>query len=447
MESSDGVAFSNELNPPNEAEIRLKELLSRQLTTSFQRVEQVDFTSARGSVQGVGYGASGLSSLTDYKRLEAVQRSAEDSTFKFEEDLKNEGFSEEEIQFIVRSQTAARASTTTAASSWRPNATGQVSAKKRKARMAHPEHLQRVESAQQAFAASVQALLNGSTRGGPKGDIGAIGGRHLAELEATMHQRGQSGVAHLFGSSEDVKRKPLALAQDVERALRLAATPSSGITPLDRARARKQQQQEEGGDSGNDENSRSAADLFAAPGAQESCPDLRGRDKSIPGAATRRAAAAGEAAMEGLPKGVLSSSLGPQEDNSGATCVAAEEFREPSEEDIRRSRLTDEELRAVAGGRFVDHQPGRPSQTLYIKNLSSNVTAEDLVGLFIRFQQEGGEKVVFRLMQRGRMKGQAFVTFADAMAAEKAMALAHGYTLRGTPMVILFSRKDTCNCS
>ena len=38
------------------------------------------------------------------------------------------------------------------------------------------------------------------------------------------------------------------------------------------------------------------------------------------------------------------------------------------------------------------------------------MTEEDLVSLFIRFENPGGQKIVFRLM-RGKMKGQAFVMF------------------------------------
>jgi len=42
--------------------------------------------------------------------------------------------------------------------------------------------------------------------------------------------------------------------------------------------------------------------------------------------------------------------------------------------------------------------------------LNPKITEEDLVSLFVRFQREKGPKLVFRLM-KGRMKGQAFVTF------------------------------------
>jgi len=49
-------------------------------------------------------------------------------------------------------------------------------------------------------------------------------------------------------------------------------------------------------------------------------------------------------------------------------------------------------------------------QTLYLKNLSPHVTEEDLVSLFLHFQKSDTAPIIFKLL-RGRMKGQAFVTF------------------------------------
>jgi len=40
----------------------------------------------------------------------------------------------------------------------------------------------------------------------------------------------------------------------------------------------------------------------------------------------------------------------------------------------------------------------------------------------------------------GRMKGQAFVTFPTILAAEEAVNQTNGYTLRGKPMVLSFSK-------
>jgi hypothetical protein len=47
---------------------------------------------------------------------------------------------------------------------------------------------------------------------------------------------------------------------------------------------------------------------------------------------------------------------------------------------------------------------------LFVKNLSPKVTEQDLASLFIQFQDDDSDRIVFKLLN-GRMKGQAFVTF------------------------------------
>ena len=49
-------------------------------------------------------------------------------------------------------------------------------------------------------------------------------------------------------------------------------------------------------------------------------------------------------------------------------------------------------------------------QTLYIKNLSTKVTEQDLRTIFMRYEVQEGPSIDYRLLT-GRMKGQAFVTF------------------------------------
>lgn len=49
-------------------------------------------------------------------------------------------------------------------------------------------------------------------------------------------------------------------------------------------------------------------------------------------------------------------------------------------------------------------------QTLFIKNLTRNVTEMDLSDLFGHFQGTSENKIIYRLMN-GKMRGQAFVTF------------------------------------
>ncbi|CAH1779301.1 unnamed protein product [Owenia fusiformis] len=107
------------------------------------------------------------------------------------------------------------------------------------------------------------------------------------------------------------------------------------------------------------------------------------------------------------------------------------------EDIIRKFRLSADEIRNI--DRFKDYSPGDPSNVLYVKNLSAKVTHEDLVSLFIRYQQEGQPKIGFKLMS-GRMKGQAFVTFHDTKTASEAMDLIHGYQFRGKPVIIQYGK-------
>ncbi|XP_002981470.2 RNA-binding protein 41 [Selaginella moellendorffii] len=111
-----------------------------------------------------------------------------------------------------------------------------------------------------------------------------------------------------------------------------------------------------------------------------------------------------------------------------------------SEENIASNRLSFKELQEWSDGKFRDHQQGVPSNVLYVKNLCSEVTEEDLAALFLRFKKQPDDQILFRLMQKGRMKGQAFVTFPDVVAATRALQLVHGYMLKGRPMIVEYAR-------
>ncbi|EDV24645.1 uncharacterized protein TRIADDRAFT_8568, partial [Trichoplax adhaerens] len=96
-----------------------------------------------------------------------------------------------------------------------------------------------------------------------------------------------------------------------------------------------------------------------------------------------------------------------------------------------------EEIRAMA--RFAHYEQGEPSKVLYIKNLSDKVNEKDLVMTFIGFQEDSKDNIRFRLM-KGKMKGQAFVTFSDVATAGKALDVVNGYKLKGKPMVIQYGK-------
>ncbi|KAH7445706.1 hypothetical protein KP509_01G021100 [Ceratopteris richardii] len=113
-----------------------------------------------------------------------------------------------------------------------------------------------------------------------------------------------------------------------------------------------------------------------------------------------------------------------------------------SEDEIIRNCLSLDEIRELPCGKFRNYSPGIPSKVLYVKNLAKDVTEADLVSLFVRYQVEH-QPLLFRLMKKGRMKGQAFVTFSDVETSSKALQLLNGYILRGKPVVIQFGHGNT----
>ncbi|XP_065585367.1 RNA-binding protein 41 [Cyrtonyx montezumae] len=139
-------------------------------------------------------------------------------------------------------------------------------------------------------------------------------------------------------------------------------------------------------------------------------------------------------AQEEQPGREGTSSPGPAKPPPGPVTI-----KEPvefiPEEEIRKNRLSEEELRSIP--RFSSYHPGEPSKVLYVKNLSPRVTMKDLVALFARFQRS--TPVQFRLLS-GRMRGQAFITFPDVESAQDAVLLLNGYRLQGKPLVIEFGK-------
>ena len=81
---------------------------------------------------------------------------------------------------------------------------------------------------------------------------------------------------------------------------------------------------------------------------------------------------------------------------------------------------------------------------LYIKNLAKVVTNKDLHYIFGRYVDWDREehKLMFdiRLMQEGRMKGQAFITLPTEKDAKDALRDTNGYVLKDKPMVVQFAR-------
>jgi len=88
----------------------------------------------------------------------------------------------------------------------------------------------------------------------------------------------------------------------------------------------------------------------------------------------------------------------------------------------------------------VPEEPEQVSETLYIQNLNENVNIDvlkvSLRGLFKSY----GEVLDVVAHKNLRMRGQAFVSFASADIAKKAMKEVRGFPLYSKPMQISFAR-------
>ena len=127
------------------------------------------------------------------------------------------------------------------------------------------------------------------------------------------------------------------------------------------------------------------------------------------------------------------------------------------EDIIKRHRLTVDEIREIP--QFASYDPGPTNRALYLKNLAKSVDEQDLKQLFARFHAT--EYAVLK----GRMRGQAFVTFqgkislrnayvllsamrtllvllSDVYSASNALNLVNGFNLKGKPIIILFKRSS-----
>lgn len=106
--------------------------------------------------------------------------------------------------------------------------------------------------------------------------------------------------------------------------------------------------------------------------------------------------------------------------------------------EVVEHKLNVEEIRKMP--RFENYSMGKPSKTLYLKNLHPKVTDQELHSVFGRFEEENKGLIGYRICT-GRMKGQAFVTFSNASIAEKALHFANGYLMREKPIIIEFGKK------
>ncbi|XP_063695662.1 RNA-binding region-containing protein 3 [Culicoides brevitarsis] len=119
--------------------------------------------------------------------------------------------------------------------------------------------------------------------------------------------------------------------------------------------------------------------------------------------------------------------------------------------DLADNRLSPEQLSILPV--FKNYAPGEKSNKLYIKNLAKNVTTEDLKMIFSNFTVRNLDEIEIKLMQSGRMKGQAFVTFNtpyddDVLEAgqdrmiDLALRETNGFLLKDKPMVVMYGKSS-----
>ncbi|KAL9431497.1 hypothetical protein AB3S75_026644 [Citrus x aurantiifolia] len=130
----------------------------------------------------------------------------------------------------------------------------------------------------------------------------------------------------------------------------------------------------------------------------------------------------------------------------------AKELEEPNKEDsdvkpfatpeeLEMGKLPPEEILSLP--MFKNYTAGNPASVLYIKNLAKDVVPDDFFFVFgslfgsIDAAKSG---LIVKLMQEGRMRGQAFVTFPSVELAHRALNLVNGYVFKGKPMIIQFGR-------
>ncbi|XP_017757830.1 PREDICTED: RNA-binding protein 40 [Eufriesea mexicana] len=92
---------------------------------------------------------------------------------------------------------------------------------------------------------------------------------------------------------------------------------------------------------------------------------------------------------------------------------------------------------------FKNYHPGKPSSRLYIKNLAKQVEEKDLHFIYKKYvvpELKTELEYDIRLMQEGRMKGQAFITLQNIEQAQLALDETNGFILKDKPMVVQFAK-------
>ncbi|CAI0432697.1 unnamed protein product [Linum tenue] len=115
-------------------------------------------------------------------------------------------------------------------------------------------------------------------------------------------------------------------------------------------------------------------------------------------------------------------------------------------EEIQSNKLVPEEILSLP--KFKNYTVGHPATVLYIKNLAKDVVADDfsyVFGSLFGSTDAAKNALNVKLMQDGRMRGQAFVTFPSVELAHQALNLVNGYMFKGKPMIVQFGRNPSAS--
>lgn len=128
--------------------------------------------------------------------------------------------------------------------------------------------------------------------------------------------------------------------------------------------------------------------------------------------------------------------------NDTQETVTETELPTITKKELLQSRLSYRDMKILPV--FKNYHPGPPSMRLYIKNLAKTVTEQDVKRIYRRYIEGMADEEMtgfdVRVMQEGRMKGQAFVTFPSVPMAETALNETNGYMLKERPIVVQFAR-------
>ncbi|KAJ4793229.1 hypothetical protein LUZ62_044475 [Rhynchospora pubera] len=125
-----------------------------------------------------------------------------------------------------------------------------------------------------------------------------------------------------------------------------------------------------------------------------------------------------------------------------------EEKQFATAQELENGKMPPEEILSLP--MFKNYTPGNPASVLYIKNLAKDVVSEDFYFIFgsLFGSYEGARSgLSIKLMQEGRMRGQAFITFPSVELAQQALNLVNGYVFKGKPIIIQFGRNPASKAS